>query len=152
MQVDSASMRSTWCGLSNGEGNREIVSRPKCYAFDTGFVAFECGWRDRDRGWLWEHLVLDALRSRFPEEDILYWRDKSGRELDFVVRRETGAVDPVECEVDPYAPDPEPAELFRSRYPAGGNCIVTPAESAPYRIRHGSLTFTVCANSYLDSI
>lgn len=137
----------------HGEGNREIVSRPKCYAFDTGFVAFERGWRDSDRGRLWEHLVLDALRSRFPEEDILYWRDKSGRELDFVVRRETGAVDLVECEVvDPYALDPEPVALFRSRYAAGGNYIVTPVESGPYRIRHGSLTFTVCATSYLDSI
>ena len=89
---------------------------------------------------------------RFPEEDILYWRDKSGRELDFVIRRETGAVDLVECEIDPYALDPEPVELFRSRYPAGGNYIVTPVESAPYRIRNGSLTFTVCPTRYLDAI
>jgi len=33
-------------------GKREIVSRPKCYAFDTGFLTFEKGWdsiRDDDR-------------------------------------------------------------------------------------------------------
>ena len=28
----------------HGGGKREIVSRPKCYAFDTGFVTFEKGW------------------------------------------------------------------------------------------------------------
>ena len=28
----------------HGGGSREIVSRPKCYAFDTGFVTFEKGW------------------------------------------------------------------------------------------------------------
>ena len=45
----------------HGGGKQEIVSRPKCYAFDTGFVTFERGWndiRDDDRGLLWEHLVL----------------------------------------------------------------------------------------------
>jgi uncharacterized protein len=49
----------------HGGGKREIVSRPKCYAFDTGFVTFEKGWdtiRTDDRGLLWEHLVLDSLR------------------------------------------------------------------------------------------
>ena len=51
----------------HGGGRREIVSRPKCYMFDTGFVTFERGWesiRDDDRGPLWEHLVLDTLRFR----------------------------------------------------------------------------------------
>ena len=38
-----------------GGGSGEIVSRPKCYAFDTGFVTFERGWsriRDDDRSTL----------------------------------------------------------------------------------------------------
>ena len=74
----------------HGGGKREIVSRPRCYAFDTGFVTFEKGWdtiRDDDRGLLWEHLTLDELRSRFADEDIFYWQDKSRREVDFVIRR-----------------------------------------------------------------
>ena len=52
----------------HGGSKQEIVSRPKCYAFDTGFVAFGRGWeqiRDEDRGILWEHLVLDSLLMRF---------------------------------------------------------------------------------------
>ena len=51
-----------------GGGSGEIVSRPKCYAFDTGFVTYEKGWsriREDDRGLLWEYLVLDALRLYF---------------------------------------------------------------------------------------
>ncbi len=37
----------------HGGGAGEIVRRPRCYAFDTGFVTFEKGWdriRDDDRG------------------------------------------------------------------------------------------------------
>ena len=64
----------------HGPGSKqEIVSRPKCYAFDTGFVTHERGWetiRDDDRGLLWEHLVLDALLMRFAEHDVLYWRTR----------------------------------------------------------------------------
>ena len=50
----------------HGGSRREIVKRPRVYAFDTGFVCFVRGWerlRDEDRGGLWEHLVLDALRT-----------------------------------------------------------------------------------------
>ena len=73
----------------HGGGRREIVGRSKCYAFDTGFVTFEKGWdtiRDEDRGLLWEHLVLDALRFRDADDGIFYWRDKAGREVDFAVK------------------------------------------------------------------
>ena len=96
--------------------------------------------------------MLDALRLRFPEDNILYWRDKSRREVDFVIRRGDGQVDLVECEIDPYRLDPGPTRLFRSRYAAGANYIVTPAVSAPYRIRHDMLTFTVCPTAHLASI
>ena len=136
----------------HGESGQEIVSRPRCYAFDTGFVTFERGWREADRRVLWAHLVLDALRLRFPADNILYWRDKSRREVDFVVRRGEGHVDLVACEIDPYALDPGPSMLFRSRYAVGANYIVTPAVSAPYRIRHDLLTFTVCSTAHLASI
>lgn len=46
---------------------REIVSAPKVYCFDTGFVAYFRGWseiRDSDRGVLWEHFVLNQLAAR----------------------------------------------------------------------------------------
>ena len=138
----------------HGGGKQEIVSRPKCYAFDTGFVTFERGWdhiRDDDRGLLWEHLVLDALRMRFPEDDVLYWQDKSRREVDFVVRRGRGRVDLVECKINPDKLNPAPAEAFRALYPEGSNFVVTPRAPDPHRIRRRGMVFTVCSTHHLQA-
>ena len=135
-----------------GGGSGEIVSRPKCYAFDTGFVTFERGWsriRDDDRGVLWEHLVLDALRFRHLDEDIFYWRDKSGREMDFVVRREDGRLDAFECKINPDEVARAAIEALRRRYPLGDNYVVVPAATEPYRIRRGEREFTVCGTRHL---
>jgi predicted AAA+ superfamily ATPase len=138
----------------HGGGKREIVSRPKCYAFDTGFVTFEKGWdsiRSDDRGLLWEHLVLDALRIRFADEDIFYWQDKSHREVDFVVRHGRGRVDVMECKINPDKLDVQPIESFRSLYPNGENYIISPAVKKPYRVRRGDLVFTVCTISDISA-
>lgn len=129
-----------------GGGRREIVRRPKVYAFDTGFVTFVKGWdsiRDDDRGPLWEHLVLDELRARVDERAIGYWRDKSGRELDFVVRRSQGAVDVYECKVNPDHFEPEGLKTFRSQYPSGRNFVAGPSIDVPYDRRYGDL-FVTC--------
>lgn len=131
----------------HGGGKREIVSRPKCYAFDTGFVTFEKGWdsiRDDDRGLLWEHLVLDALRFRFPDDDIFYWQDKSQREVDFVIRHERDRIDVVECKINPDKLCAAPIEAFRHLYPKGKNYVVSPTVETPYRVRRGDLVFEVC--------
>ena len=134
----------------HGPGSKqEIVSRPKCYAFDTGFVTHERGWetiRDDDRGLLWEHLVLDALLMRFAAHDVLYWQDKSRREIDFVVRRTEGRVDLVECKVNPDKLNPAPVAAFRERYPHGDNYVATPVAREPYRVRRGGMVFTVCSS------
>ena len=135
-----------------GGGSGEIVSRPKCYGFDTGFVTFEKGWnriREDDRGVLWEHLVLDSLRFRHLDDDIFYWRDKSGREIDFVVRRGEGRVDTFECKIDPDAVGPAPVKAFRRRHRLGRDYIVVPVAKEPYRIRRGEREFTVCGTGGL---
>lgn len=91
---------ATPAGERRGGG---VLRGGKCYAFDTGFVTFEKGWtriREDDRGLLWEHLVLDSLRFRHLDENIFYWRDKAGREIDFVVRRQEGVVDTFGCKID----------------------------------------------------
>ena len=137
-----------------GGGGGEIVSRPKCYAFDTGFVAFERGWsriRDDDRGVLWEQLVLDSLRFRYLDRDIFYWRDKSGREVDFVVRRDEGHLDAFECKINADKVTKTAAEALRQRYPLGRNYVVVPAARNPYRIRRGECQFTVCGTRHLPA-
>ena len=131
----------------HGRGKREIVSRPQCYAFDTGFVTFGKGWdsiREDDRGLLWEHLVLDALRLRHADEDIFYWQDKSRREVDFVIRHTCNRVDAIECEINPDRFNTVSFETFRSIYPHGGNYIVSPHLKSAYRIRRNNIIYTVC--------
>ena len=131
----------------HGGGKREIVSRPKCYAFDTGFVTFEKGWdtvRDDDKGLLWEHLVLDSLCSRFSPDDVFYWQDKSHREVDFVVRHSRDRVDVVECKINPDKFDATPAQVFRGIYATGENVVISPTVKKPYRLRRGELVFTAC--------
>jgi uncharacterized protein len=130
----------------HGGGKREIVSRPKCYAFDTGFVAFEKGWdsiREDDRGLLWEHLVLDSLRFHHADQDIFYWQDKSHREIDFVIRRGREQVDVVECKINPDKLNIKPVQAFRAIYPEGKNFIISPSVKTSYRIRRGDIVFTV---------
>ena len=130
----------------HGGGKQEIVSRPKCYAFDTGFIAFERGWvqlREGDRGPLWEHLVLDALRMQFRDDQIFYWQDKSRREIDFVIRREDGRVDLIECKINPDKLDAGAAEAFRRIYPNGDNYVVVPHAPNLWRMRLKGMVFTV---------
>lgn len=120
----------------SGSGCREIVHRPKCYGFDTGFVCHAKGWdtlRPEDKGVLWEHCVLDMLRSFFPEGRLHYWRDKSGRELDFVVRKAAREFTVFECKYDPDAFEAGSLTPFREAYPGGENFVVSPAVKSRYR-------------------
>lgn len=113
----------------SGGGRREITQRPKCYAFDTGFVSFIKGWegiREEDRGLLWEHLVLDSLRSIHPESNLFFWLDKSGREIDFVIKRDNKNVDTFECKVNPSNFSTKNLKVFRDLYPNGQNICLSP--------------------------
>jgi predicted AAA+ superfamily ATPase len=126
-----------------GGGRREITRRPKCYCFDTGFVTFVKGWdsiREDDRGLLWEHLVLDTLRTVVDDHTLRYWRDKSGREVDFVIRGSRQQADAIECKINPDRFDPAHLAVFRSLYPGGKNYVVSPAVKASYQRRYGEQT------------
>lgn len=126
----------------HGGGRREIVRQPKLYGFDTGFVTFARGWdflREEDRGGLWEHLVLDTLRAREGTGFINFWRDKSGREIDFVLQSGRQCVDAVECKIDPERFDLTNLETFRKIYPNGRNWVVSPKIDTPYTRRFGTL-------------
>ncbi len=137
----------------HGSGHGEIVRQPKVYAFDTGFVSFARGWdplRPEDFGALWEHLVLEHLQARFPDTPVRYWRDKSGREVDFVLARRRDEVDAIECKWDPGAFDRSALKLFRSCYPNGRNYLVTPSGDAAYPKRFGPLDVLICTPTGVD--
>ena len=137
----------------HGGGRREILKRPKAYAFDTGFVTFARGWNEihpEDRGPLWEHLVLDTLRSSVLEERLGYWRDKSGREVDFTVSR-GNEVDAVECKLHPSRFAATSLEAFRRLYPRGRNLLVCPGVQQPYERRYGKMHVHVCSTGALPA-
>ena len=125
-----------------GGGRREITRRPKCYSFDTGFVTFVKGWdsiREDDRGLLWEHLVLDILRTVVDDHSLLYWRDKSGREIDFVIKGGREQIDAIECKINPDHFDPAHLAVFRSLYSEGRNYVLSPTIKSSYQRRYGKL-------------
>ena len=125
-----------------GGGQREIVKMPKVFAFDTGFVSFSRGWdplRPEDHGQLWEHLVLEFLQARVHDRRIQYWRDASGREVDFVIPRGRDEVDAIECKWDPAEFDATALRLFRTYYPRGGNYVLSPISGPGYPKRAGGL-------------
>lgn len=136
-----------------GNGQKEIVKMPKVYGFDTGFITFARGWdplRPQDHGILWEHMVLEYLQACFPNETIRYWRDKAGREVDFILARRRDQIDAVECKWDPSDFDPCALHLFRSYYPKGENYLVSPLTGPAYLKRFGSLTVKVCDPSQIQ--
>jgi predicted AAA+ superfamily ATPase len=130
----------------HGGGHREIIRQPRLYAFDTGLVAHVKGFekiRESDRGRLWENLVLDELRCAFPAHLLHYWRDKSQREIDFVIERTGGQVDTVEAKISPQAYDSEALHVFRKLYPRGRNFVVCPHISGRYELRCGAHSVSV---------
>ncbi len=136
----------------HGGGQNELVKQPKVYGFDTGFVSFARGWdplRQEDLGILWEHLVLEHLQAHFPNTPVSYWRDKQGREVDFVLARGRSAVDVIECKWNSDAFDHGALEVFRSYYPEGRNYLVSPSGAPAYTRRFGSHSVRVCTPSEL---
>jgi len=73
---------------------------------------------------------------------LYHWRDKSGREVDFVVRRGR-EVDAVECKVNPDRFDPASLAVFREAYPRGRNFVVCPGIQDAYDRRFGGLVVRV---------
>lgn len=105
----------------------EIVSAPKVYGFDTGFVCYQRGWselRQEDMGLLWEHSVLNEMMAQLQSREIRYWRDKRGHEVDFVLVRRREAPVAVECKWSAATFAAQPLLAFRRQYPERANLVV----------------------------
>ena len=110
------------------------------------------GWdplRPEDFGVLWEHVVLEQLQAHWPDLPVNYWRDKSGREVDFVLVRRRDEVDAIECKWDAGAIDAAALRIFRDSYPKGRNYLVSPSGAPGYAKRFGSMEVRVCTPSEL---
>lgn len=107
----------------------EILSAPKVYGFDTGFVCHCRGWidlRSEDLGQLWEHIVLNELIGNDCASHINYWRDKQGHEIDFIISNRRSSPITIECKWSSTHFDSKNLKIFRRRYPEGENYVVAP--------------------------
>lgn len=129
-----------------GGGKKEIVKRPKVYAFDTGFVTHVKGWnelRETDLGSLWEHLVLDMLRVSYGK--VYYWLDKEKNEIDFLIKEQGEVVHTIECKINPDKYSVKAVQKFRTYYPEGRNFCFTPHIKTPYTLKVGEIEVEFCS-------
>jgi predicted AAA+ superfamily ATPase len=122
----------------------EIVSAPKVFGFDTGFVCYHRGWdtlRDDDLGILWEHFVLNEIQGRLQRRTPRYWRSKHGAEVDFVLPRR-GRDGPIAIECKWRAASFEVAGLaaFRRLYPNGPSFVVATDVDSPHTRSYDDVT------------
>jgi len=124
-------------------GPSEIVSAPKVYGFDTGFVCYHKGWdalRNEDLGLLWEHYVLNELQGKLQMRNLNYWRDKRGHEVDLVVVRRGRSPTAVECKWSARDFAPRNLASFRGRHPEGSNFVVSHDVDRAFERKYRGLT------------
>jgi hypothetical protein len=124
-------------------GAAEIVTAPRVYGFDTGFVCHHRGWhalRREDCGPLWEHVVLNELQAHLGRAPVHYWRSKHGNEVDFIVARRGRPPLAIECKWSADGFEPAGLKAFRSRYPEGANLVVAHDVARPFTKRFGALS------------
>jgi len=105
----------------------EIVSAPKVYGFDTGFVCFFKGWekiRQDDLGILWEHIVLNELLAHTQTRNIHYWKTKQGAEIDFIIQKRKGNLLALECKWSSKNIDLRSLSTYVKHYPNSDIYIV----------------------------
>jgi predicted AAA+ superfamily ATPase len=121
----------------------EIVSAPKVYAFDTGFVCYHRGWqelRNQDLGDLWEHFVLNEIMAQMQTRQVFYWRDKRGHEVDFVLPTRRQEPLALECKWSAAAFEAASLESFRRLHPKGENIVVAHDVDRPFRRNYGEIS------------
>jgi len=118
----------------------EIVSAPKVYAFDTGFMCYHRGWnalRREDLGLLWEHFVLNEIHGQLQTRQINYWRDKRGHEIDFVISQRQQPPIAIECNWSASDFHSSGVEAFRRQYKKGNTYVVASDVESSYRRSYG---------------
>ena len=121
----------------------EIVSAPKVYAFDTGFVCYHRGWQElrrQDLGDLWEHFVLNEIMAQLQTRQVFYWRDKRGHEVDFVLPTRRKEPLALECKWSADAFEAANLQAFRRVYPQGENMVVAHDVDQGFRRNYGDIS------------
>lgn len=120
----------------------EIVAAPKVYGFDTGFVCYYRGWnslRKEDFGFLWEHYILNELQAWNQSQNICYWRDKRGHEVDFILTAPGCAPAAIECKWSASEFDPAGLLAFRKQHREGKNFVVAHDVQKAFRRKYDDI-------------
>jgi len=107
--------------------SKEIISAPKVYFFDTGFINFFKGTdkiNDELKGFFFEHLVLNQLLTQISKENFHYWRDKSKNEIDLVLKLRGRDPIALECKWTSTSFESKALRKFREIHKNGINLIV----------------------------
>ena len=134
---------------------KEIVSMPKVYAFDTGFVCHARGidsLRPDDKGGLFEHLVLDELLFEIGAEELHHWRDKQKREIDFVWTPSGREPVAIECKWRAERFDPTAIESFAALHPGAALWLVAEDRDSWTTRSHGSVEVIECGPTQLPEL
>ena len=126
----------------HGHKSKEIVSAPKIYAFDTGFVCYYRGWtslRLKDLGGLWEHFVLNEIYAATQSRTVGYWRDKQKHEVDFIWAPRGRTPMAIECKWSAQDFDAGNLRIFRRKHPSGDNIVVAHDVDRPFKRTFGDL-------------
>lgn len=134
----------------------EIVKAPKVYAFDTGFVCYYRSWnslRPDDMGVLWEHFVLNEINAETQTKKIMYWRNKQGNEIDFIISPRGKDPIAIECKWKSDNFNSSNLEVFRRTYQKGLNYVVSHDIDRTYKKKYGSIEVTfVSLRNLVDEI
>jgi len=106
----------------------EIISAPKVYGFDTGFVCVQRGWtqlQGEGLSLLWEHHVLNEMAARAQAVTLRYWRDKQGHSVSFIRASEGRKPLAIECAWSVNDFDPAGLLAFARNYPEARLLAVT---------------------------
>lgn len=126
----------------------EIVSAPKVYGFDTGFVCYHREIRElrtKDFGHLWEHIVLNEMHAELQTRKIHYWRDKRGHEIDFVIKHRQEYPIAIECKWKMREEEAEKRNIqaFLTQYPRSRVYIVASDVGRTYHKKIDSHEITI---------
>ena len=135
--------------------SREIVSMPKVYAFDTGFVCHVRSvdtLRTSDKGGLFEHLVLDELCFEVGAESLHYWRDKQKHEIDFVWTPRGRPPVAIECKWRAAGFDPVAMQVFAGLHPEAAFWLIAEDRDSWTMRRYGSIDVIECGPAHLPEL
>ncbi|MBI5376115.1 MAG: ATP-binding protein [Candidatus Schekmanbacteria bacterium] len=127
----------------NTRKTSEIISAPKVYTFDTGFICYYRGWhnlRPDDMGFLWEHLVLNELHAHLQSHNINYWRDKKGHEVDFILVRRGKPPLAIECKWSADDFDASNLQSFFRQYPKAEGLVVANDVKRSFSKKYGNVS------------